>query len=161
MNAGMRPRYPGAAALWRARSGIAALEFALAAPVLILLFTGVISLGLGLRTKMEVENAARAGATYASSHPLAPDADIVRAAQSATVLATDVTVTLEKKQRACMNSETGTVTVLGAAVTCAVSGAPPGTYVTVTTTLNYTFIMPMPGMEGTTILRGKSVARLP
>ena len=139
----------------RARRGTAALEFALVAPVLVLLFAGVVSFGIGLRTQMEVGSAARAGAAYAASNLY--DEDKIRAAaQSATLLATNVKVTFVKSAPGCTDPANGVVS-LAACLT----GAKPATYVTVTTELPYTFIIPPPGFEPTTTFRGKSVARLP
>ena len=67
------------------------MEFALLAPVLILMFTGAVSLGLASWTKMQVGNAARAGAVYAVNHGY-NQANIQAAAQNATALSTKVIV---------------------------------------------------------------------
>jgi Flp pilus assembly protein TadG len=48
-----------------ARSGTAALELGLVAPVLVLLIGGTIDFGMAFWTVMQVGNAARAGAAYA------------------------------------------------------------------------------------------------
>lgn len=157
------PRSSAVAALWSARDGIAAVEFALIAPVLTLLLAGAVSFGVGLRMKMEVGNAARAGAAYASSHPFNP-AEITKAAQSATALASGVSLTpppIEQKNM-CINPASGALSSAGTATTCPGTGAKPGTYVTVTTQMPYSYILPLPGMteeEAKPTLRGKAVAR--
>lgn len=154
-----RPRSSTMAALWSARDGIAALEFALVVPVLVLLLSGAVSFGVGLRMKMEVGNAARAGAAYASSHSF-DQAKIRAAAQNATALANNVSVSspIEEKNM-CTNPASGTLSSAGSATICPSTGAKPGTYVTVTTQMPYSYILPLPGVGTETILRGKAVAR--
>lgn len=147
-----------AAALWNARDGIAALEFALVAPVLILLVAGAVSFGVGLRMQMEVGEAARAGAAYAVAHVFDATA-ITTAAQSATALATSVKVAAAQTQNlSCMNSATGAITDAGTG-SCS-SGGPAGNYVTVTTTMPYSFILSPTGTAQQTTLSGKSVVRI-
>jgi hypothetical protein len=50
--------------------GIALVEFALIAPVLILLVFGVVDIGRAYRLENQLKNAARAGATIAQTSPL-------------------------------------------------------------------------------------------
>ena len=129
------------------------------APVLLLLITGIVSLGIGLRVKMEVGNAARAGAAYVSSQPY-DQAKIVSAARSATALATKVSVTVTKLAASCIRLTNGEIIPANEGSLCLDTGAPPGVYVVVTTQMPYDFIMPFPGMEQRTTLRGKAVARI-
>ena len=49
------------------RKGSSMVEFALVAPVLLLLLAGVLNFGVALRTAIAVSQAARAGAQYAAS----------------------------------------------------------------------------------------------
>jgi Flp pilus assembly protein TadG len=51
--------------LMRGRAGAAAVEMAFVAPILVLLAAGMIDFGVGIYDKMQVEDAAQAGATYA------------------------------------------------------------------------------------------------
>lgn len=147
-----------ATALWRANDGIAAVEFAIIAPVLILLLAGAVSFGVGLRMKMEVGNAARAGAAYASSNPF-NRVEITKAAQNATVLANGVTVkSIDQVTNSCTDPASGALSPAGSGP-CPGTGAKPGTYVTVTTEMPYSFILPVPGMATETTLHGKAVAR--
>ena len=48
------------------QSGAAAIELALLAPVLTVMMVSVIDIGFGIYRKMQVENAAQAGAHYAT-----------------------------------------------------------------------------------------------
>src|SRR5436190_15162474 len=57
-----RQRYRG---LLRAQDGVGAIEFAFVAGILSMLLLGICDFGLGFWEKMQVANAARAGAEYA------------------------------------------------------------------------------------------------
>ncbi|TMJ54449.1 MAG: pilus assembly protein, partial [Alphaproteobacteria bacterium] len=48
--------------------GVAAIEFAIVAPMLVLAMVCTADLGLGIYRKMQVQNAAQAGAEYAIVH---------------------------------------------------------------------------------------------
>ena len=142
-----------------AREGVAAEEFALLAPILILMFTGAASLGLASWTKMQVGNAARAGAVYAVNHGYNL-ASIITAAQSATALS-NVTVTSALPTiQSCTDPTSGKRSSANGAKVCPGTGSPPGDYVTVTTQLSYSFILPIPGIAKTMTLRGTAVARI-
>lgn len=52
----------------RADRGSAAIEFAIIAPVLLILLVGIVELGLGIRQAMQVQDAAEAGALYAGKY---------------------------------------------------------------------------------------------
>lgn len=157
---GRRSRVPGAISLRDAREGVAAVEFALLAPVLILLFTGAVSLGLASWTKMQVGNAARAGAVYAVNHGY-NKANIQAAAQNATALSTKVSVvTSPEATQSCIDPATGTISPAGAAAACPGTGSSPGNYVTITTTMSYSLIMPIPGIAKAMTLSGNAVARI-
>jgi Flp pilus assembly protein TadG len=55
---------------WRVgRRGVAAVEFAMIAPILIMLFGGAVDLGRGIERGIRLETAARAGAQYAILKP--------------------------------------------------------------------------------------------
>ncbi len=154
-----RRAFAKTAALRRSRDGVAALEFALTAPVLILLMVGAISFGAAYRVKMQVGNAARAGAAYASAHGFS-QSGITAAAQNATALSTDVGVAAANATSSCVDPATGTITGAGEAKTCPGTGSAPGTYVTVTTQLPYKLILTPPGMASSMTLTGVAVARL-
>ena len=147
-----------AATLWRSRDGVAALEFALAVPVLVLLMAGAISFGVAYRMRMEVGNAARAGAAYASAHGFSQPG-IKTAAQGATALS-NVSVTATEVTSSCADPATGAIISAGGAQTCTCSGSAPGTYVTVTAQMPYTLILAPPGMASSVTLTGVAIARI-
>lgn len=153
-----RSRVSEIASLRDAREGIAAVEFALLAPILILIFTGAVSLGLALWIKMQVGNAARAGANYAVNHGY--DTENIRtAAQGATALS-KVTVNSTEATQSCIDPASGKILSANGATACPGTGSPPGNYVTITTQLSYSFILPIPGIADVTTLRGNAVARI-
>ena len=54
---------------WHGRKGVAALEFALAAPFLILMLLAIVDFGRAIDQSIRLETAARSGAQYALSFP--------------------------------------------------------------------------------------------
>lgn len=144
-----------AVALWRDPAGVAVLEFAVLAPILVSLLLATVSFGFAFWTQTRVGNAARAGADYARLH-VYDEAKIKAAANGATALGT-VSPSVTQVSASCIASD-GTITLAGAATTCPYTGAAPGTYVTVTTEKSYNFLLPWPGMTQKT-LKGKTIAR--
>ncbi len=155
---GRYSRVSGLAALRNAREGIAAVEFALLAPVLTLIFIAAVSFGLASWTKMQVSNAARAGGVYAAKYGF-NQTNITAAAKNATPLP-NVTVTATQATASCTNPTNGTISSANGATTCPSTGAPPGTYVTVTTQVPYSFTLPIPGIADMAALSGNAVARI-
>ncbi len=154
----MRTRLPCPAALWRAREGVAAVEFALTAPFLILLLGGAVSFGDALRIRVAVGNAARAGAAWAQLNGF--DASgIATAAHAATGLA-GVGVTATSFASSCTNPASAVLTAANGAALCPATGTPPGTYVSVAASVSYTYIIPLPGLPATTTINGAAVARV-
>lgn len=157
-------RVPDLISLRDAREGVAAVEFALCASLLVSLFVGAVSLGLASWTKMQVGNAARAGAAYAATHDPGEArfiANVTAAAQNATALSTRVQVPpFAPVANSCTDPASGQISPAGKATTCPVTKSPPGTYVTVATTYSYSFILPVPGIANTVTLSGKAVARI-
>ena len=147
-----------------ARRGVAAVEFALLAPALMLLFGGAVSFGDALRIKVEVGNAARAGADYVALH----GNDLVNiqtAAQSATNLKLNVTVVSVPSVAECLALDGSAPTLDPSLAPCSSvtsTGAPPGQYVTVTATVLYHYIISVPGITNmaTFPLSGAAMARV-
>lgn len=96
----------------RGRVGIALVEFALVAPLLLLLLAGVLDYGMALRTASSVAAAARAGAQYGSASPAnASDAAGIRAA--AVTASPDVANLSVTSATACRCSGGGAVSCTG------------------------------------------------
>src|SRR5947208_16257984 len=64
----LMPSIRRVAALLRAREGNAVVEFGLVAPVLGAVLVPVVDLGIGVYQRMQVHDAAQAGAQYAMTH---------------------------------------------------------------------------------------------
>ncbi len=147
-------------ALLRARDGVAAVEFALLAPTLVLLLAGAVSFGDALRVKVEVGNAARAGADWAALQGY-NILKIQAAAQGATNLGANVTVAPVLSLAECMDPSSSTPVLDPLLTPCTSTGAPPGLYVTVTTSTVYRYIMPLAGFNmGAVTLSGVAIARV-
>lgn len=96
----------------RGRAGIALVEFALVAPLLLLLLAGVLDYGMALRMASSVAAAARAGAQYGSASPAnGSDAAGIRAA--AANAAPDVHNLSVTSGTACQCSGGGVVSCTG------------------------------------------------
>ncbi|MGI3777001.1 MAG: TadE/TadG family type IV pilus assembly protein [Janthinobacterium lividum] len=144
--------------LWRARDGVAAVEFALIVPLLILLLGGAVSLGDALRVRIAVGNAARAGAAWAQLNGF--DANgIAAAAQAATAL-TGVAVTATVSAASCTSPASLLLAPADGAALCPATGAPPGTYAGVAASVSYTYVIPLPGLPTTTTIAASAVARV-
>ena len=122
------------------RQGIAASEFALVAPVLLLLFVTMYDIGNAMWRTTRLELAARAGAQYAFAKPL-DNAGITSTVMTQLSGWSGVTVGSTAMVCKCddgtaANCTTGTCTAGG------VTQAPIG-YVSITVTQPYTFISPI------------------
>ena len=145
------------AAMLRDRKGVSVVEFALLAPALIAVPVPIVDLGLGLYAKMEVQNAAQAGAQYALVHsasgPLA-SAQV----QAAVTASTALTVTAGMSQSCGCPS--GSAVVATACGTNCAGGAAPGTYVTVTAQATYTPLVAYPVLGNSVALAAQSMVRI-
>jgi Flp pilus assembly protein TadG len=135
------------------RSGTASVEFAITAPLLAALLTGIADLGLLANNTAVVDAAVRAAGQYARASPLdsdgvSPDPNIAAIIRAYSTLTSSATVTYappsntsqtypfcECDDGSSVNCSTGT---------CATGGK--HTYVTVTATVNYTPIIPWSAM---------------
>lgn len=129
-------------ALCRHQSGASAVEFALVLPILVALTIGTIDLGRMAWTKMQVQAAARAGATYALVN--ATKAFDAAKVASAVTSATTLTVTLPaqpSKSYGCptgADGASGVTAVANNTTPCPLNNTTPGTYVTVQAATTYT-----------------------
>jgi Flp pilus assembly protein TadG len=146
------------------RTGAAAVELALVAPMLVGIVLPMVDLAMGAYNKMRVQDAAEAGAQYALASGYNATS-VASAAQNATVLGTGVTVT---SQSACYCIVNGaipnTTSTCGAACS---DGSTAGTYVTVATQSTYTPLImsqwltkAIPGMTNPMTLSGKAIVRI-
>lgn len=142
--------------LRRDPSGTAAIEFGLAIPFLLILLTGVTELGFAIYQSMQVQNAAEAGALYASQN----DWDATAVA-NAVVNATDTTgiVATPAPTQFCGCPSASGVATWTCGSKCA-SGATAGQYARVSAQIAHQTILPYPGLSLPAKLSAQSIVRL-
>ena len=131
-----------AGGLARSRAGSAAVEFALLAPLLGVMLIGLVDFGLGVYTKMQVQNAAQAGAEYviANGFNSGNTTPVTTAVTTATNLSGITASPAPSQFYACPVDNTLS-TVASGSITCS-SGKSAGSYVTVSAQAVYNTIMP-------------------
>lgn len=133
----------------RWNAGVAAVELAVALPMLIIMVAFVTDLSLGILARTQVQNAARAGAEFATSFGYDPDGIKDAANKAVTrsivpILSANVIVSIQ-----CGCTDTGTIvpvtdTPPNCSATFCDGGAINSTaFTTVSVTSNYTPLFPM------------------
>jgi len=136
--------------------GVAAIEFAVIVPTLVLMMICTVDLGMGIYRKMQVQNAAQAGAAYAMFHGFAADS-ISTAVTSATSFS-GIAASPAPSQSCGCASNTG-VTSATCSSTCS-GGSVTGTYVTVSAQGTYNTILPYPMIPNSFTLAAQSTVRI-
>jgi hypothetical protein len=162
-------------AVVRDRTGMSAVEFGLAAPVLLAALSPVIDLGLAFSQQIRVQQAAAAGAQYVSLNYWTDanwQTDTISAVTSATTLpvcagqsgCTPTTAAPTKNSCGCPNStHTDIIDARSGGVcpsSCPSDGEKPGTYITVGARLAYTSVMPFSILGNSTTLSAQSIVRV-
>lgn len=143
--------------LWLSQEGIGAIEFAFVAPILCMMVLGILDFGIGYWEQMQVGNAARAGAEYATKNGY-NTASIQTAVISATGLSTIQASPAPTQSCGCPDATTG-ITVATCGSTCA-NGGTAGTYVIVNAQASYTTIFGWPGIPQPLTLTASATARI-
>ena len=130
------------------------MEFALVAPVIVLLLAGLIDGSRLIVANMEVKAAAQAGADFARINGFNAQA-IEGAVASGTSLAVNATPA-PSLETACVSGLTITQTVQ----TICPNGGVTGAYVTVSAQAPFTTLMPWPGVSSPTTVSAQSLVRL-
>jgi Flp pilus assembly protein TadG len=143
------------AALRDAREGNAVVEFSIAAPVLAVIFVPLIDIGMAVYQKMQVQDAAQAGAQYAMAHGW-NSSSIQTAVTSATGLSVSASPAPSKS---CGCPDGSSVSAATCGSTCS-DGQTAGTYVTVGAQVTYTPLIPYPGMGSSVTLSAQTTARI-
>jgi len=112
----------------RHRGGVAAVEFALIAPILLACLAGVYDLGAALQAHIHLQQAVRAGGLYATSYPPADVASaaansafstsLISAVKAAAPDWTNITVTPTSVTCMCWNSTTNAYAANATCVAC-------------------------------------------
>ena len=146
----------GWARLRRSTRGIAMIEFALIMPILVLLLTGVLDLGVAGYDLRLVQAAAESGAAYADSNQwnsIAIAAIVTGSGGAHGITATPAPMEL------CACPDGGTLTQATCGGTCP-SGNPVGTYALVSAQMQYVTTLPYPGLPAQLMLTAKAYRKL-
>jgi Flp pilus assembly protein TadG len=158
--------------LWRCSSGVAALEFALIAPVLLTICVALADFGLALRDQMQLHQAVSNGAGYAfaaqqsmaSLGTVSPSS--VRSVVLASLTLSNVTVPSPSTPGPyCVQSNAGSSPPTsslapGSYDTACPSGNPAGTYMTITAQYTYQPMMPVYSWLASKSLNATVIVRL-
>jgi len=137
--------------------GAAAIEFGVIASVLCFLFLGLIDFGMGYWQKIQVGNAARAGAEYAANNGW-NQSNISTAVTSATGLGSISATPAPTQSCGCPNASSG-ITTATCGSSCA-GGGTAGTYVSVNAKATYTSIVTYPGIANPLTLAASAIGRI-
>ena len=138
-----------------ADAGIAAVEFALCATLVIALLCPVIDLGMAFYQQMQVRTAAEAGAQYAMAHGW--DSTAI---SNAVTEATPLSVSANPAPVESCGCPNGTAVVVAPCSTYCANGELTGTYVTVSAQATYTPIVPYSLLGSSTTLQGTANVRI-
>ena len=137
-----------------ATSGVASIELAIIAPVIVLALICTFDLGLGIYRRMQVESAAQGGAEYAIARGFSADG-VTRAVANATSFA--VTANPAPSQFCGCATATG-VSAMACGQPCP-NGVSAGTYVTVSAQGSYNTLLPYPMFPNTYNFAAQSTVR--
>ena len=156
----LRRRRTGAVvAIWRERRGIAAVEFALVAPILLALMVGIIDLGFAFSAQIKVQLAAQAGARYAQLHGF-DTAKISTAVTSATALSVSASPA-PTQSCGCVSGNSVSLSGTPPCTTTCSNGLTAGTYVQVSAQSTYQPILPYVSvLSNPTTLTGQALVRV-
>jgi len=141
--------------LIRGREGTAAIEFSVAAPVLVIIFIPLIDIGMAVYQQMQVQDAAQAGAQYAMAHGW-NNSGILSAVTNATALPVSAS---SSPAKSCGCPDGSSVSSAACGSTCP-DGQTAGTYVTVSAQATYAPLLPYPAMGSSVTLSAQTTARI-
>jgi len=137
--------------------GLAGVEFALLSVVLICMAGGALELGMGFYRKMQVYDAAQAGAQYVIKNGFASSTTVATAVTSATANSA-ITATPAPSQ-SCGCPTTSGITSATCGNACA-DGTLAATYVTVSAQGTYTPIFHYPGLSDSYTFTAQTIVRI-
>jgi Flp pilus assembly protein TadG len=134
--------------------GIAAVEFAMIVPILLLMFVCISDFGIGIYTNMQVENAAQYGAEYAvvNGYDTSAITNAVRGSTSLNNISVSPT-------QFCGCPSGSSITSTSCTATCS-DGSTAGTFVQVSVAHDYSTLISYPGLPASFHLASQSTARL-
>jgi Flp pilus assembly protein TadG len=140
----------------RERQGASAVEFALLTPVLVGLLIPTVDIGMGLYTKMQVQNAVQAGAQYAAARGF-DSTGIQNAVTSATGLSSITALPVPAQSCGCVSGTS--ITSASCSTTCP-DGSTAGVYVTVNAQSGYRPLFPYPVLGNAMTLAARTTVRI-
>lgn len=138
--------------------GVAAVEFALAAPILLGALVPVADLGIAFAKQQQLRQAVQAGALYAASQPSFDASATAGVVRAATPLSGVTVYPSPYKQCGCPNGSGITPTTCG---NYCPNNELAGYYVVVSAQLTYTPVLPYSLLGSSTILTAQSTVRIP
>jgi len=139
----------------RERRANAAIEMALIAPALVVLLIGLADYGTAIHRRMQVQNAAQAGADFAMRNGFNSVAIVSAVTNASSFVGLSAT---PAPAEICGCASASIVTAATCGSTCA-GGQAAGTYVTVSATGTHTTILPYPGIPNSFTFVASSTAR--
>jgi Flp pilus assembly protein TadG len=142
--------------LWRTEDGVSAIEFALIGGALSLLLLGVFDFGMAYWQKVQVGDAARAGADYAERNSY-DSTRIQNAVANATTLSGVQATPAPSQFCGCPDVGSG-ISSVSCSATCS-DGSTAGTFVTVNARISYATIFAWPGVSSPMTLTSRVTVR--
>jgi Flp pilus assembly protein TadG len=136
--------------------GLAAVELALLAPIVALVFICTADLGLGLYQLMEVESAAEAGVQYAALYGF----DSNKISGAVTAAAPGLTINLDPTPSQSCGCPSGTAISAATCGSTCPNSEPAGTYVKVSTSSTYNTLIPYPILPSSFPLSATATVRI-
>ena len=127
--------------LRRDRHGIAAVEFAIIVPMLLIMTVGMADFGLGIYAYMQTQNASQAGADYALIHLSAFNKDAIKTAITNATSLSGVSASPDP-QRFCGCPGSGGVTQIDCANPVCSAGSSAGCYIKSSASYTYNPVLP-------------------
>ena len=130
-------------ALRRDRRGIAAVEFAIIVPMLLIMTVGMADFGLGIYAYMQTQNASQAGADYALIHLSAFNKDAIKTAITNATSLSGVSASPDP-QRFCGCPGSGGITQIDCSNPVCLAGSSAGCYIKSSAAYTYNTVLPYP-----------------
>lgn len=137
--------------------GAAAVEFAFIAPLLVAMLIFVTDLGIGFYRKMQVENAAQAGAQYAAVNGFSTSS-VSNAVLAATSFS-GISASPAPTQFCGCPTSTGVTAAASCSSACS-GGSAPGTHVTASAQADYSTIFSYPGIPSSYNFTAQATVRV-
>lgn len=137
-------------------SGVAAVEFGIIVPLLMLMVVATTDIGMGFYRKMQVEGASQAGAAWAIKNGF--DANAISNAVTSATSAQTINVSPAPVQF-CGCASGSSISTMTCGTTCP-GGALAGTYTTISAQMTYNTILPYGLFPSTYNLSSQSTVRL-